>query len=160
MEFLLLWWDNLDDALCATRHLAPKILGFLLAFALFALTGFALLLAPLPAAGQGLTVVSTLSETPETATSRVQKAVATLARGRTSEWSLEPAACTPQELGSRLAATRRTVVLTTPDCLAGLDLSKAGYVSRNVGESVHLFQLTTRPIAQAPRVPPSAARAR
>jgi hypothetical protein len=46
MEFLLLWWDNLDDALCATRHLAPKILGFLLAFALFALTGFALLLAP------------------------------------------------------------------------------------------------------------------
>jgi hypothetical protein len=46
MEFLLLWWDNLDDSLCAARHLAPKILGFLLAFALFALTGFALLLAP------------------------------------------------------------------------------------------------------------------
>lgn len=46
MEFLLLWWDNLDDALCAARHLAPKILGVLLAFALFALTGFALVLAP------------------------------------------------------------------------------------------------------------------
>ncbi len=46
MEFLLLWWDNLDDSLNAVRHLAPKILGFLLAFALFALTGFALLLAP------------------------------------------------------------------------------------------------------------------
>jgi hypothetical protein len=46
MEFLLLWWDNLDDSLGAARHLAPKILGFLLAFALFALTGFALLLAP------------------------------------------------------------------------------------------------------------------
>jgi len=46
MEFLLLWWDNLDDALCAARHLAPKILAFLLAFALFALTGFALVLAP------------------------------------------------------------------------------------------------------------------
>lgn len=46
MEFLLLWWDNLDDTLCAARHLAPKILGFLLAFALFALTGFALMLAP------------------------------------------------------------------------------------------------------------------
>jgi hypothetical protein len=39
MEFLLLWWDNLDDAMGAVRHMAPKI-------ALFALTGFALMLAP------------------------------------------------------------------------------------------------------------------
>lgn len=46
MEFLLLWADNVDDALCALRHLAPKILSFLAAFALFALTGFALVLAP------------------------------------------------------------------------------------------------------------------
>ena len=46
MEFLLLWADNLDDALGALRHLAPKILSFFAAFALFALTGFALLLAP------------------------------------------------------------------------------------------------------------------
>ncbi|MBM0107616.1 hypothetical protein JM946_22975 [Steroidobacter sp. S1-65] len=46
MEFLLLWADNLDDALGAVRHLAPKILSFLAAFALFALTGFALMLAP------------------------------------------------------------------------------------------------------------------
>lgn len=46
MEFLLLWADNLDDALGAVRHLAPKILGFVMAFVLFALTGFALLLAP------------------------------------------------------------------------------------------------------------------
>jgi hypothetical protein len=46
MEFLLLWADNLDDALCALRHLAPKILSFVAAFALFALTGFALALAP------------------------------------------------------------------------------------------------------------------
>ena len=46
MEFLLLWADNLDDALCALSHLAPKILGFIAAFALFALTGFALVLAP------------------------------------------------------------------------------------------------------------------
>jgi len=46
MEFMLLWWDNLDDTLCAVRHKAPSILGFLLAFALFALTGFALMLAP------------------------------------------------------------------------------------------------------------------
>lgn len=46
MEFLLLWADNLDDALCAMRHLAPKILSFFAAFALFALTGFALLLQP------------------------------------------------------------------------------------------------------------------
>lgn len=46
MEFLLLWADNVDDALGALRHLAPKILSFVAAFALFALTGFALLLAP------------------------------------------------------------------------------------------------------------------
>lgn len=46
MEFLLLWADNLDDAMGAVRHLAPKILSFLAAFALFALTGFALMLAP------------------------------------------------------------------------------------------------------------------
>nr|WP_298727792.1 hypothetical protein [uncultured Steroidobacter sp.] len=46
MEFLLLWWDNLDDALHAARHEATNIVGFLLAFALFALTGFALVLAP------------------------------------------------------------------------------------------------------------------
>ena len=41
MEFLLLWADNLDDALGALRHLMPKIIGFLAAFALFAATGFA-----------------------------------------------------------------------------------------------------------------------
>lgn len=46
MEFLLLWADNLDDAIGALRHLAPKILGFLCALALFAGTGFALILAP------------------------------------------------------------------------------------------------------------------
>jgi predicted Na+-dependent transporter len=46
MEFMLLWADDLDDALCALRHLAPKILGFVAAFALFAATGFALLRAP------------------------------------------------------------------------------------------------------------------
>jgi hypothetical protein len=46
MEFMLLWADDLDDALCALRHLAPKILGFMEAFALFAATGFALVLAP------------------------------------------------------------------------------------------------------------------
>lgn len=46
MEFLLLWADNLDDALCALRHLAPKILSFVAAFVLFAASGFALVLAP------------------------------------------------------------------------------------------------------------------
>lgn len=46
MEFLLLWIDELDDALGALRHLAPKILGLLAAIALFALTGFALVMAP------------------------------------------------------------------------------------------------------------------
>jgi hypothetical protein len=46
MEFILLWIDELDDAIGALRHLAPKILGFLLAIGLFAVTGFALVLAP------------------------------------------------------------------------------------------------------------------
>jgi hypothetical protein len=46
MEFLLLWVDDLDDAIGALRHLAPKILSFLIAFALFAGTGFALVRAP------------------------------------------------------------------------------------------------------------------
>ena len=46
MEFLLLWVDELDDALGAVRHLAPRIVGFLIALALFAATGFALVLAP------------------------------------------------------------------------------------------------------------------
>jgi hypothetical protein len=46
MEFLLLWIDELDDVLGAVRHLAPRILGLLAALALFAATGFALVLAP------------------------------------------------------------------------------------------------------------------
>jgi hypothetical protein len=46
MEFMLLWWDNLDDALCALRHLAPSILGFIVAIALFAATAVALVTSP------------------------------------------------------------------------------------------------------------------
>ena len=46
MEFLLLWADDLDDAMGAVRHLAPKVLGLLLASGLFAATGFALVVAP------------------------------------------------------------------------------------------------------------------
>ncbi len=46
MEFLLLWIDELDDAIGALRHLAPKLLGFVVALALFAATGFALIVAP------------------------------------------------------------------------------------------------------------------
>jgi hypothetical protein len=46
MEFLLLWVDELDDAIGTLRHLAPQILGFLTATALFVATGFALVLAP------------------------------------------------------------------------------------------------------------------
>lgn len=46
MEFLLLWIDDLDDAIGALRHLAPKLLGFVVAIALFAATGFALIVAP------------------------------------------------------------------------------------------------------------------
>ena len=46
MEFLLLWVDDLDDAIGALRHLAPKILGFLFAVALFIGTTLAFSLAP------------------------------------------------------------------------------------------------------------------
>jgi hypothetical protein len=46
MEFLLLWADDLDDAVGAIRHLAPKFIGFLFALALFAGTCFALILTP------------------------------------------------------------------------------------------------------------------
>jgi hypothetical protein len=46
MEFLLLWVDDLDDAIGALRHKAPAIIGFLFALALFAGTGFALVVAP------------------------------------------------------------------------------------------------------------------
>jgi hypothetical protein len=46
MEFLLLWVDDLDDAIGAVRHLLPTILGFLFALALFAATCAALIIAP------------------------------------------------------------------------------------------------------------------
>jgi hypothetical protein len=46
MEFLLLWADDLDDAVGAAKHLAPKLLHLLAALALFAATCFALVLAP------------------------------------------------------------------------------------------------------------------
>jgi len=46
MEFLLLWVDELDDAIGALRHLLPQILGFLVATALFIATGVAMLVAP------------------------------------------------------------------------------------------------------------------
>jgi len=46
MEFMLLWWDNLDDALYAMRHLAPSILGFIVAIALFVATAVALVVSP------------------------------------------------------------------------------------------------------------------
>jgi hypothetical protein len=46
MEFLLLWIDELDDAVGTLRHLAPKILGFVFAVALFIGTTLAFSLAP------------------------------------------------------------------------------------------------------------------
>jgi hypothetical protein len=46
MEDLLLLWDELDDAVAAARHLAPRLLGFLAAFALFALTVLSFLFLP------------------------------------------------------------------------------------------------------------------
>ena len=36
MEFLLLWADELDDALAVLRHYAARILGLFVAIALFA----------------------------------------------------------------------------------------------------------------------------
>jgi hypothetical protein len=45
MEFLLLWADDLDDALGALRHLWPQIVDFVLATLLFVMTGFGLVLA-------------------------------------------------------------------------------------------------------------------
>lgn len=46
MEFLLLWADELDDAMGAARHLAPKAIAFAVAVALFAATALALVFAP------------------------------------------------------------------------------------------------------------------
>jgi|SoiMethySBSTD1v2_1073268.scaffolds.fasta_scaffold510038_1 hypothetical protein len=46
MEVFLLWIDELDDMLSAARHLAPKLLGFLFALALFAATVLALSITP------------------------------------------------------------------------------------------------------------------
>ena len=64
MEFLLLWADELDDVLAILRHYAPRILGFLVALALFAATGFALMLAPHLTLGAFAVILSgTLVET-------------------------------------------------------------------------------------------------
>lgn len=46
MENLLLWVDELDDAVATLRHLAPQIFSLLIAIALFAATGAALVFAP------------------------------------------------------------------------------------------------------------------
>lgn len=46
MEDLLLVLDELDDAVAAARHLAPRLLGFLAALALFALTVLSFLFLP------------------------------------------------------------------------------------------------------------------
>ena len=46
MEFLLLWADELDDAMAVLRHYAPRILGLIAALVLFAASGFALIFAP------------------------------------------------------------------------------------------------------------------
>lgn len=64
MEFLLLWIDDLDDTFGALRHLAPKILGFLFALALFAATCLAFTLAPQATlAAVGLVLSASLFET-------------------------------------------------------------------------------------------------
>lgn len=64
MEFLLLWADELDDALAVLRHYAPRILGLIAALALFAATGFALVLVPqVTLALFGVALSATLFET-------------------------------------------------------------------------------------------------
>ena len=64
MEFLLQWADELDDALAVLRHYAPRILGLLVALALFAATGYALMLVPHVTLGAlGVILSATLFET-------------------------------------------------------------------------------------------------
>lgn len=46
MEDLLLVLDELDDAVATARHLAPRLLGFLAALALFAFTVLGFLILP------------------------------------------------------------------------------------------------------------------
>jgi hypothetical protein len=46
MEILLLWWDDLDDAVATLRHVAPKLLGFLFACTMFVATALALVASP------------------------------------------------------------------------------------------------------------------
>lgn len=58
MELLLLWIDELDDAVGALRHLAPKILGFLCAVLSFIATVLVLSLAPQTALGLAALVLS------------------------------------------------------------------------------------------------------
>lgn len=53
MEFLLQWADNLDDAVHAVRHLAPKVVGLLLGVLLFVAAGFAFARSP----ELGLTII-------------------------------------------------------------------------------------------------------
>lgn len=60
MEDLLLVLDELDDAVATARHMAPRILGFMAALALFSLTVLSFLFLPkftLAAAGVLLSVV-------------------------------------------------------------------------------------------------------
>lgn len=45
MEFLLLWADEIDDAMGALRHLAPRALGLILALTVFLAAVIALMLA-------------------------------------------------------------------------------------------------------------------
>ncbi len=55
MEFLLLWVDELDDAVGTLRHLIPRILGFL--FATIAFLGAALAFSLAPHAAFGIAAV-------------------------------------------------------------------------------------------------------
>lgn len=60
MEDLLLVLDDLDDAVAVARHLAPRLLGFIAALALFSLTVLSFLFLPkvtLAATGVLLSIV-------------------------------------------------------------------------------------------------------
>lgn len=58
MEFLLLWADEIDDAMGVLRHLAPRALGLILAAMLLLATAVALTLAPELTLGIGGLVLS------------------------------------------------------------------------------------------------------
>ncbi len=57
MEFLLQWADDLDDALSALGHMAPRVTGAIIGLVMLVASTLALVLLP---AGPALVVIATL----------------------------------------------------------------------------------------------------